>query len=117
VSDGAPTYALSLQAGRAVPHEVTTVLADGMACRVPEEAALQMMKNGLSEVVQVSDDEIAVAMRTLFECTHQVAERAGAAALAAVMRLARLRGRRAAMILSGGNVDRDVYARVLLGEP
>jgi threonine dehydratase len=71
------------------------------------------LRRGLSQVVNVSDAAIAAAMRTLFECTHQVAEGAGAAALAAVMTLPRLRGRRVAVILSGGNVDRDVYARVL----
>jgi threonine dehydratase len=113
VSDGAPAYALSLAAGRAIAHEVTTELADGMACRVPDEAALDILKRGLSQVVSVSDAAIAAAMRALFECTHQVAEGAGAAALAAAMTLQRLQGRRVAVILSGGNVDRDVYARVL----
>ena len=113
VSDGAPAYALSLAAGRVITHEVTTELADGMACRAPDETALHILKRGLSQVVSVSDADIAAAMRTLFECTHQVAEGAGAAALAAAMTLQRLRGRRVAVILSGGNVDRDVYARVL----
>jgi threonine dehydratase len=113
VSDGAPTYALSLKAGRAIAHEVTTQLADGMACRVPEQAAVGVLRRGLSDVVMVSDGAIAAAMRMLFECTHQVAEGAGAAALAAALQLPRLRGRRVAVVLSGGNVDRDVYARVL----
>jgi threonine dehydratase len=113
VSDGAPAYALSLAAGRAIAHEVTTELADGMACRVPDEAALDILKRGLSQVVSVSDAAIAAAMRMLFECTHQVAEGAGAAALAAAMTLQRLQARRVAVILSGGNVDRDVYARIL----
>ncbi|HEX6019859.1 MAG TPA: threonine dehydratase [Burkholderiaceae bacterium] len=113
VSDGAPAYALSLAAGHPIAHEVTTQLADGMACRVPDEAGLRILQRGLSQVVQVSDAEIAAAMRLLFECTHQVAEGAGAAALAAAMKLPRLRERRVAVILSGGNVDRDVYARVL----
>ena len=113
VSDGAPAYALSLAAGRVITHEVTTELADGMACRVPDETALDILKRGLAQVVSVSDADIAAAMRTLFECTHQVAEGAGAAALAAATALPRLRGHRVAVILSGGNVDRDVYARVL----
>jgi len=113
VSDGAPAYALSLDAGRVIAHEVTTQLADGMACRLPEAAALQVLQRGLSQVVQVSDAEIAAAMRLLFECTHQVAEGAGAAALAAAHKLPRLHGRRVALVLSGGNVDRDVYARIL----
>jgi len=113
VSDGAPAYALSLEAGRVIAHEVTTQLADGMACRLPEAAALQVLQRGLSQVVQVSDAEIAAAMRLLFECTHQVAEGAGAAALAAAHKLPRLHGRRVAVVLSGGNVDRHVYARIL----
>jgi len=113
VSDGAPAYALSLEAGRVIAHEVTTQLADGMACRVPEAEALDVLRRGLAQVVRVSDGDIAEAMRMLFECTHQAAEGAGAAALAAALKLPRLRGRRVAVILSGGNVDRDVYARVL----
>ena len=84
-----------------------------MACRLPDDTALDILKRGLSQVVRVSDAGIAAAMRTLFECTHQVAEGAGAAALAAALQLQRLRGRRVAVILSGGNIDRDVYARIL----
>jgi threonine dehydratase len=114
VSDGAPTYALSLAARRAVPHEVTTRLADGMACRVPEPEALAIMQSHLARVVSVSDAALAQAMRHLFECTHQVAEGAGAAALAAAMQeRERLVGRRVAIVLSGGNIDRSVYAGVL----
>jgi threonine dehydratase len=116
VSDGAPTYALSLAAGHAVSHEVTTRLADGMACRVPEPEALAIMQTQLARVVSVSDDALAQAMRELFECTHQVAEGAGAAALAAaVQERERLAGRRVALVLSGGNIDRCVYAEILQG--
>lgn len=118
VSSGAPAYALSLEAGRVVAHEVSTVLADGMACRLPEAAALDVLRRGLSRVVQVGDDEVAAAMRTLFECTHQVAEGAGAAALAALLQQReRFAGRRVAVILSGGNVDREVFAQVLNPHP
>jgi threonine dehydratase len=113
VSDGAPAYALSLQAKRPIAHAVTTELADGMACRTPNLDALPILQRGLSQVVRVSDAQVAAAMRLLFECTHQVAEGAGAAALAAALTLDRLRGRRVAVIVTGGNVDRDVYARVL----
>jgi threonine dehydratase len=114
VSTGAPTYALSLAAGRPVPHDVTTQLADGMACRVPEPQALAILSRGLARVVSVDDEAIARAMRTLFEATHQVAEGAGAAALAAACQeRARLQGRRVAAVCSGGNIDRDVYARIL----
>ena len=114
VSTGAPTYALSLAAGRPVPHEVTTQLADGMACRVPEPQALEILGRGLARVVSVDDEAIAQAMRTLFEATHQVVEGAGAAALAAACQeRGRLQGRRVAAVCSGGNIDRDVYARIL----
>jgi threonine dehydratase len=114
VSTGAPAYALSLAQGEPVSHAVTTVLADGMACRTPVPEALTLLRAGLARVVSVSDDEVAQAMRLLFETTHQVAEGAGAAALAAAWQERhRLAGRQSAVILSGGNVDRDVYARVL----
>lgn len=120
VSAGAPAYALSLAEGRPVSHAVTTELGDGMACRTPEPEALRHLQRGLARVVSVTDDELAAAMRRLYETTHQVAEGAGAAALAAACqehRLdpARFAGRRTAVILSGGNVDREVYARVLAG--
>lgn len=114
VSSAAPAYALSIAAGRPIAHPTTTQLADGMACSTPEPDALAMLQTGLHAVVQVSDDEIAAAMRRLFETTHQVAEGAGAAALAAAwQQRAQLAGQRTALVLSGGNVDRDVFARVL----
>ncbi len=116
VSTGAPAYALSLACGHAVDHAVTTQLADGMACRTPEPEALAMLAQGLAGVVSVSDAEVAAAMRLLFETTHQVAEGAGAAALAgAWQQRDALAGRRCGLILSGGNIDRDAYARVLAG--
>ncbi len=116
VSSGAPAYALSLAQGRPVTHAVTTQLADGMACRTPDGDALTMLQGGLARVVSVSDAEVAQAMRLLFETTHQVAEGAGAAALAAAWQdKGRLAGRRTALVLSGGNVDRDVFAGVLSG--
>lgn len=118
VSTGAPAYALSLQRGEAVSHAVTTTLADGMACRTPDATALQLFGRGISRIVSVSDDEVAAAMRKLYECTHQVAEGAGAAALAAALQeRPRLAGRKTAVVLSGGNVDRDVYAAVLAASP
>ena len=65
-------------------------------------------------MVAVSEAEVAHAMRQLFECTHQVAEGAGAAAWAALLQeREHALGRRSAIVLSGGNVDRDVFARVL----
>jgi threonine dehydratase len=114
VSTGAPAYALSLERGEAVSHAVTTALADGMACRTPEPDALAILQRGLARTVMVSDEQIADAMRRLYECTHQAAEGAGAAALAAALVEApRLAGRRTAVVLSGANVDRSVFSEVL----
>jgi threonine dehydratase len=114
VSDGAPAYALSLARGEPVSHAVTTMLADGMACRTPEPEALAILQQGLSRVVLVTDAQVADAMRKLYECTHQIAEGAGAAGLAAALvERPQLAGRRTAVVLSGGNIDREVYADVL----
>jgi threonine dehydratase len=114
VSTGAPAYALSLAGDAAVSHPVTTVLADGMACRTPHPDALALLRGRVDRVLAVSDDEVADAMRALFTDTHNVAEGAGAASLAALLQeRERMRGRRVAVVLCGGNVDRDVFARVL----
>jgi threonine dehydratase len=105
---------LSLEEGRIVSHEVTTRIADGMACRTPVEEALSIARDGAERVVQVSDDEVETAMRALFADTHNTAEGGGAAALAALLREKEaMRGRRVAVVLSGGNVDSDVFATVL----
>ena len=116
VSDAAPAYALSFAARRAVEHDVTTRIADGMACRTPNPDALPFILRGVDHIVRVTDDEVESAMRALFADTHTVAEGAGAAPLAALLQERdSLRGRRAGIIISGGNVDTNVYARVLQG--
>jgi len=114
VSAHATTYADSLAAGRVVSAPVSTQLADGMACRVAEADALAILAQHLDHVVQVSDDEVAQAMRALFADTHNVAEGAGAAAFAAAWQeKARLPGLTVGAALSGGNVDSAVFADVL----
>ena len=114
VSQGAPTYALSLAAGHVVAAPVSTELADGMAVRVADAEALAVLRTGLDHVVGVSDDEVAQAMRALFTDTHNVAEGAGAAALAgALQERAQLAGCRVGVALTGANVDADVFAQVL----
>jgi threonine dehydratase len=116
VSDAAPAYALSFGAGRAVEHAVSTRIADGMSCRTPHPGALPFILRGVDHIVRVTDDEVESAMRALFADTHTVAEGAGAAALAALLQERdSLRGRKAGIVISGGNVDTDVYARVLKG--
>jgi threonine dehydratase len=117
VSAGAPAYALSLGAGRVVSHEVTTTLADGMAVRTPDAAALELVRRGVARVALVSDAEVEDAMRALFADTHNVAEGAGAAALAALVRERdAMAGRKVGVVLTGGNVDGEVFARVLARE-
>ena len=114
VSEGAPAYALSFAAGRKIEAPVTTAIADGMACRLPDDEPLEIMRENVDHVVLVSDDEIRRAMKIYFTDTHNAVEGAGAASLAAALKeKASLRGRRVALILSGGNVDHDVFARVL----
>jgi threonine dehydratase len=85
-----------------------------MACRTPQPDALEIIMNGVERIIQVTDDEVAGAMRTLFECTHNACEGAGAAALAAaVQEKDRISGQKVAVIATGGNVDREVFAGVL----
>jgi len=114
VSAHATTYADSLAARRVVEAPVTTQLADGMACRVADAAALDVLLPHLDHVVQVSDAEVAQAMRDIYTDTHNVAEGAGAASFAAAMKeREHLKGQAVGITLSGGNVDRTVFADVL----
>lgn len=117
VSAHATSYADSLAAGRVVEAPVSTLLADGMACRIADSDALAIMAPQLDHIVKVSDAEVAQAMRDIFMDTHNVAEGAGAAAFAAAM-LERhlLRGQVVGAVLSGGNVDSPVFAQVLRSE-
>jgi threonine dehydratase len=116
VSAHAPAYLQSWQAGRVVEADALTRLADGMACRVPEAQALEVMRREVDDVIAVTDDEVAAAMRLLYSATHNVAEGAGAASLAAALQQReRWRGRTVGVTLCGGNVDASVFARVLQG--
>ena len=114
VSEQAPAFAISFQQNAVVSHEASPRIADGMACRTPDERALSIARAGAERVVRVSDDEVESAMRALFADTHNTAEGGGAAALAALLKeRERMRGRSAAVILSGGNVDSSVFAGIL----
>ena len=114
VSAHALAYKLSFDGRSKIESPVTTVIADGMACRVPDEASLEVILNEVDEVIAVSDDEVAAAMKLYFTATHNVAEGAGAAALAAAMQIRhRLQGQRIGLTLSGGNVDHDMFAQIL----
>lgn len=118
VSKHAPAYQLSFRAKASISADVSTVLADGLACRVPDAQSLDMIFEFVDDVVSVTDDDIAQAMRLYYRTTHNLAEGAGAAALAAALRLKddrRVQGRKIGLPLSGANVDADLFRRVLLG--
>jgi len=117
VSAHATAYKDSFEAGRIIEAPVSTLLADGMACRVPDEEALAIIRREVDQVIAVTDDEVAEAMRIYFSDTHNLAEGAGAAPLAAALQQRRaLAGRSLGLALTGGNVDRAVFARVLAGQ-
>jgi threonine dehydratase len=114
VSENAPTYALSFSAGRPVSTNSADTMADGLACRVPVPESVAAINRGAERVVTVSDAEIKSAMAAYFADTHNVAEGAGAAALAALLKERdMMAGERVALVLSGGNVDTAAYSRIL----
>jgi threonine dehydratase len=117
VAAQAPAYALSFAAGAPVSTNSAETIADGLAVRVPDDAALDVIRRGAARIVTVSEAAIRQAMRILFSDTHNLAEGAGAAALAAALQeRGRLAGKRVAVIQSGGNIDRALFAQVLAEE-
>jgi threonine dehydratase len=117
VAENAPAFALSFEAGRPVPTNSAQTFADGMACRIPNEEAVDIVLKGAAHIVQVSEDEIAEAVRILYTDTHNLAEGAGAASLAALMKEREaMRGKKAAIVLSGANIDMAVFRQILNGE-
>ena len=117
VAENAAAYALSFAQKAAVSTNSADTIADGMACRVPDNDALAAILAGAERVVTVSEDAIKAAMRHYFTDTHNLVEGAGAAPLAALLQeRPRMAGKRVALILSGGNIDRPLYAGVLDGE-
>ena len=117
VSENAPAYALSVEAGRVVSTHTALTFADGVAVRMPDLGALDVIARGVGRIVRVSDDEIAAAIRAIYEDTHNLAEGAGAAPLAALLQDgAEAHGLRVAVILCGGNIDTALFRRILGGE-
>lgn len=109
-AEGAPSYALSFAAGHVVTTNSADTLADGMATRMPDAAALAIVRNGASRIVTVPDDAIAAAIRAYWQDTHNLAEGAGAAPLAALLQEREaMRGKRVGLVLSGGNIDLDLF--------
>ena len=117
VSAHAPCFARSFEARRVIEAPVNTLLGDGMACRKPDPEALAIILANVERIVEVTDADLADAMRRIFSMTHNVAEGAGAAAFAAAWREREsLAGKRVGLTLSGGNVDSTVFADVLAGK-
>ncbi len=115
-SAGAPAYALSFAAGHVVETDRADTLADGMATRQPDAEALAIIRAGAARIVTVTDDEVAGAIRAYWTDTHNLAEGAGAAPLAALLQEAdRQKGRRVGVVLCGGNIDLDLFRSWVLG--
>lgn len=114
VAEKAPAYAHSFEQKSAISHDVEWTLADGLACRKPHPEALTMILKRAARIIKVSEAEIEESMRILFRDTHNVAEGSAAAGLGAFLQeKEKYRGRKVGIILSGGNVDTDIFARVL----
>jgi threonine dehydratase len=114
VAANAPTYALSVAAGKPVATNSADTFAGGLAVRVPDADALAIVRRHVTRVVTVTEAEMRAAIRIIFSDTHNVAEGAGAAPLAAALKeRARLRGRKIAVVQSGGNIDRPLFAEIL----
>lgn len=114
VAKDAPAQALSFAAGKVAPHEAGTKIADGLACRLPVEEALSVMLKYVDRIVEVSEEAIAAAMRAIYEDTHNIAEGAAAASVAALLSEPdRVRGKRIGAVITGGNVDREVFMQAL----
>lgn len=114
VAAESPSYALSFAQRKVVESPSRTAIADGLACRLPNAQAMEVIWTNVARIVEVSDAEIAEAMRIFFQDTHNVAEGAGAAALAGAIK-ENHEGRRIGVVLTGGNVDRELYDDVLAG--
>ena len=113
-ASGAPAFALSFEAKRRISTDAANTMADGISCRVPDPLALEVVLSGVSRIVTVTDAEICAAIRYLFADTHNVAEGAAAAPLAALLQeRSQIQGRRVALIQSGGNIDSDLFAATL----
>ena len=116
VSSASPSYALSFAQRKIAPAPAQTQIADGLACRTPAAAAMEVIWENVARIVEVSDAEIAESMRVYFQDTHNLAEGAGAAPLAAaIQEMHQNKGTRIGLVLTGANVDMDLYEKVLSG--
>lgn len=116
VAERADATARSFAAGRVVTTDSADTFIDGVATRSPDPEAIRRILAGAARIVTISEDRAAEAMRRHFRATHNVPEPAGALALAAVVEEAdQARGKRVALIQTGGNIDSATLATVLEG--
>jgi threonine dehydratase len=115
VAADSPSYAKSFRERRIIEAPSQTQIADGLACRLPNASAMQVIWHNVNRIVEVSDAEIASAMRAYYHDTHNIAEGAAAAALAGALQEkdCRKSTSRIGIVLTGGNVDRSLYTQVL----
>jgi threonine dehydratase len=117
-STEAPSYALSFAAGKVVTTETSNTRADGVATRFPDAHAVAIILKGAARIVQVTDAEIGAAIRAYWTDTHNLAEGAGAAPLAAALQdKTKLAGKRVGLILTGGNIDFDLFQKWIATAP
>ncbi len=116
VAENAAGAKLSTEAGHLIETNSAATFADGMAVRIPVQAAFDIYSKGTNRIISVSEEQIASAIRTYFTDTHNLAEGAGAGSLAGLMSEAEMmRGKKVGVILSGGNIDQSWYRTVLEG--
>jgi len=116
VSQHADAFAQSFEQWKVVTTETANTFADGMACRMPLPESLAVVRGGAARIVRVTDEEVGHAIRVFHEDTHNMAEGAGAAGLAALIQeRGQQQGKKVAVILSGANIDRRLFVEVLGG--
>ncbi len=117
VSENAAAYKLSFEAGKGVSTNSADTFADGVACRVPVDQAVEAINAGAERIITVSESQIKAAMRAYYRDTHNIAEGAGAVPLAGLMaERDAMQGKKVGVILSGGNIDRELYLSILAEE-
>ena len=111
---GADAFARSWQSGSRLENPSISTFAEGLATRVTFDLTFDILRQQLDDVVTLSEEELADGVRLALRATHNLAEGAGAAALAAAVKLRdRLAGQTVVCVMTGGNLDRAVLARIL----
>ena len=113
-ASGADAFARSWRGPARVEADRVATIADGMATRMTYDLTFSILKSQLDEVVTLNEDELKDAVRAALQLTHNLAEPAGAAPLAAARRMAHeLAGRKVVCVMTGGNIDMTTLRMVL----